>query len=165
MADSQTRRGFCTQACWAVSMAAFGGALATLLESCGGGGGNGGLTGASGNVQALPSLSGTASNGALALNVGGSSPLASAGGAAIVQYQSGYLLVARTGQDAFTAVSAICTHQACIINAIAGSDYVCTCHGSAFDLSGRVLSGPAPSSLRQFATSFDASSNTLTISV
>ncbi len=164
MADTQTRRGFCTQACWALSMTAFSGALATLLESCGGGGGNG-LTGASGNVQGLPAITASSNNGAIALAVGSSSPLASVGGAAVVQYQAGYLLVARTGQGSFSALSAICTHAGCLINAMAGSDYVCTCHGSTFDTSGRVLSGPAPVSLRQYATSFDATSNTLTISV
>ncbi len=163
MADSQTRRGFCTQACWAVSMTAFSGALATLLESCGGGGN--GVTGATGNLQALPTVAASSANGAVTLNVDSASPLASTGGAALVQYSGGYLLVARTGQASFTALSAICTHQACIINAISGSDYVCTCHGSTFDPSGRVLGGPAPLSLRQFTTSFDAASNTLTIAV
>ncbi len=163
MADTQTRRGFCTQACWALSMTAFSGALATLLESCGGGAN--GLTGGNSNVQGLPSITASANNGALALSVGSSSPLAATGNAAVVQYQAGYLLVARTGQSSFSAVSAICTHAGCLINAMAGSDYVCTCHGSTFDTSGRVLSGPAPISLRQYATSFDAGSNTLTISV
>ncbi len=163
MAESQTRRGVCTQACWAVSMTAFSGALAALLESCGGGG-NGNPTGSTGSVQALPSITGNANNGSLVLTVDGSSPLAAAGSAAVVQYQSGYLLVARTGQNAFTTVSAICTHAACIINAVSGSDYVCTCHGSVFDMTGRVLSGPAPVSLRQFANQFDPATNTLTIS-
>jgi len=163
VADTQTRRGFCTQACWAVSMTAFGGALATLLEGCGGGGN--GVTGGNGNVQGLPGITASANNGSIALTVDSSSPLASVGSAAVLQYQSGYLLVARTGQGSFTALSAICTHAGCLINAMAGSDYVCTCHGSTFDTSGRVLSGPAPISLRQYATSFDAASNTLTISV
>ena len=163
MADTQTRRGFCTQACWALSMTAFGGAAAALLQGCGGGGN--GLTGSTGNVQGLPGITASSNGGKIALTVDSSSPLASTGGAAVVQYQSGYLLVARTGDTSFSALSAICTHQACLINAKAGSDYVCTCHGSTFDSSGRVLSGPAPVSLRQFATSFDAASSTLTISV
>jgi len=162
VADTQTRRGFCTQTCWALSMTAFSGALATLLESCGGGSG---LTGSSGNIQGLPSITASANNGTIALAVNSSSPLASVGSAAVLQYQSGYLLVARTAQGSFTALSAICTHAGCLISAMAGSDYVCTCHGSTFDMSGKVLSGPAPISLRQYPTSFDAASNTLTISV
>jgi len=76
----QTRREFCSQACQAVGLAAMAGAL----QACGGGG----LTGAS-SVPALPRVSGSVSNGAITLTVDASSPLASVGGAALVQYRSG----------------------------------------------------------------------------
>jgi len=38
--------------------------------------------------------------------------------------------------------------------ASAGSSYVCPCHGSRFDTSGRVLNGPASRALRQYQTQF-----------
>ena len=157
----QTRRQFCTNTCRAASVAALGAALATILESCGGAGG--GPTFAGGvNLSALPLVTGTSSNGAIAVTIDGASPLATAGAAALVRSPIGDVLVARTGQDSFTALSSTCTHQACEITGWAGNAFVCPCHGSAFDTSGKVLNGPAFSPLRQFATQF--AGGTLTIS-
>ena len=51
--------------------------------------------------------------------------------------------------NSFRAASAICTHLGCTVN-LAGEGFHCPCHGSVFDKSGRVLSGPAPSSLAWF---------------
>jgi len=71
--------------------------------------------------------------------------------------------VARTAQDTFTALTATCTHEACTITGFDSSAYVCPCHGSRFNTSGRVLTGPASSSLRTFTTQF--SNNVLTIAL
>ena len=60
-------------------------------------------------------------------------------------------LVARTGQDSFTALSAICTHQTCTITNFSNQLFVCPCHGSEFD-SARVARGPAGVALHQFPT-------------
>ncbi len=162
MADTQSRREFCGHACRAVPLLALGAALATALESCGGSSGS--PTGAS-SVSALPQLNASAGAGGLALTVGASSPLASTGSAALVQYQGGLLLVARTGDSSFTALNAICTHQGCPITDRAGQAYFCACHGSQFDTNGRVLVGPAVIPLQRYATQFDAASGTLTIAV
>jgi Rieske Fe-S protein len=155
----QTRRQFCAQACQLASAAAVG----TLLQACGGGGG--GVTGGSlpSNVPALATLSATAASGGVTLNIDASSPLASVGSAVIVQSPSGLLLVAHTGADTFTAVTATCTHENCTITGFTGQDYVCPCHGSRFSTSGAVQNGPATRSLRSFATRF--ANNVLTISV
>lgn len=48
--------------------------------------------------------------------------------------------------NSFRAVSAVCTHLGCTVN-LAGKGFHCPCHGSVFDKSGVVLSGPAPSPL------------------
>jgi len=44
------------------------------------------------------------------------------------------------------AISAICTHLGCVLKWIE-DEFHCPCHGSRFDPTGRVLSGPAPSPL------------------
>jgi len=50
--------------------------------------------------------------------------------------------------DGFYALSAICTHLGCVTRHEPERDrIVCPCHGSSFDLEGRVLGGPAPSPL------------------
>ena len=50
------------------------------------------------------------------------------------------------------AVSSTCTHLGCLVNQEAES-FVCPCHGSQFDLSGRVLEGPASTPLDHFDVS------------
>ncbi len=151
-APAPTRRAFCVQAASFV-------ALGALLEACGGGS----PTGPSGSAPALPVVSATASGGAVTIPVDQSSPLGSVGGAALVQTSSGNFLVARTSQDGFTALTAICTHQVCTITGFSGQEFVCPCHGSRFGTSGAVLNGPAPRALRSFATQF--TNGVLTISI
>ncbi|MEO8078053.1 MAG: Rieske (2Fe-2S) protein [Acidobacteriota bacterium] len=95
-----------------------------------------------------------------AIDVG--SPLAAVGSAARVVTSGGNFLVARTGQEAFVALAAICTHETCAITGFSNQTYVCPCHGSTFDLNGRVLGGPAPTALRQYATQFTGGVLTIT---
>lgn len=47
------------------------------------------------------------------------------------------------------AMSAVCTHLGCTLKR-AEDGFLCPCHGSKFDQKGKVLSGPAPSSLAFF---------------
>jgi len=44
------------------------------------------------------------------------------------------------------AVSLVCTHLGCIVKSTADG-FQCPCHGSWFDLDGKVIKGPAPSAL------------------
>lgn len=121
-------------------------------------------TGPGGSLGSLlPVLTATSASGALTLSVDAGSPLATVGSAALIQSSSGNYLVARTAQTTFVALTAICTHQTCTITNFSGSLYVCPCHGSEYNLSGQVVQGPAPQSLRQFATQF--TDPTLTISL
>ncbi|HXD74945.1 MAG TPA: Rieske (2Fe-2S) protein, partial [Vicinamibacterales bacterium] len=62
---------------------------------------------------------------------------------ALVNSSGGVFLVARTGANSFTAVTAQCTHEACVVSGATSSTYVCPCHGSEFDTSGHVVVGPA----------------------
>lgn len=63
--------------------------------------------------------------------------------------------VARPGADTVRAFSAICTHQGCTVVS-AGTQLVCPCHGSQFDLlTGEVLRGPAQEPLPPIEVAID----------
>ena len=146
-----TRREFGIHVCQAVSLVTLAGAL----PACGG------SPTSPSSAPSLPSVSGSVANGTVVLTIDASSPLSAVGSAALVQSSLGTFLVARTAQSTFTALTAICTHEACTITGFESQMFVCPCHGSRYDTGGTVLTGPAQASLRQFATQF--SNNILTI--
>jgi cytochrome b6-f complex iron-sulfur subunit len=127
-------------------------AVGTLLPACS----NGNPSGPSATVPALPLITGSLGNGAVTVTVDSASPLASVGGAALVQSSVGNFLVSHTGQDTFVALTATCTHQTCTVTGFENSRYVCPCHGSQFTTAGAVAAGPATRALQQFATQFTA---------
>ena len=145
--EEQTRRQFCKGTCSAAALAALGSAIA----ACGGGSSPTGASG--GSFSSLPQVSGAGTSGSITVTVTGTA-LARVGGLALVRASVGDVLVARTGDAAFTALSSICTHETCAITAYSGTTFVCPCHGSQFDASGKVLVGPARTSLRQYTTAF-----------
>jgi cytochrome b6-f complex iron-sulfur subunit len=140
------RREFCVHACQVVSIAA----VAPIVQSCGKNPSSPSGT----SAPALATLTGTASGGAVTVALDAASPLASVGGAALVQSAAGSFLVSRTAQEAFTALTATCTHEGCTVTGFQNSRYVCPCHGSQFSTSGAVLQGPASRALQSFATTF-----------
>jgi Rieske Fe-S protein len=142
-----SRRRFCAGACQVASCAT----LATLASACGGGPSSPSSPG--GAAEMLPTLNGRFSGAGVQVTVDGSS-LTDVGNAALVQSVAGVFLLARTAPTTFTAVDAICSHESCTITGTDGSIYVCPCHGSRYNRSGRVLGGPATASLRQFNTTF-----------
>jgi len=142
-----TRREFCAQALTLVT-------VGSILEACGGGGGGGPTSPNGGSVSVLPLVNGTVGNGQVTVTVDSSSPLSAVGSAAFVQSSAGSFLVAHVGQDSFTALTSLCTHQACTITGYQNGSFVCPCHGSRFSTSGAVQNGPAVVSLRQFPAQF-----------
>jgi len=56
------------------------------------------------------------------------------------------------GRAVFNAVSPICTHRGCTVEA-QGAVLVCPCHGSTYSRTGTVLRGPAEQPLRTYRTS------------
>ena len=155
MKTDSSRREFCARTCQLVAIAA----VEAALPACSGGGN--GVTGPSG--QSLPTLNATSGTGGATLTIDSGSPLASVGGAALVQTSRALLLVARTSADTFSALNSTCTHERCTITGYTGDEFVCPCHGSHFDQGGRALTGPARTALRSFPTSF--AGGVLTISV
>jgi cytochrome b6-f complex iron-sulfur subunit len=148
------RREFCVNVWHTVSLIAAG----SLIEACGGG-----STSPSSDAPALPTINATASGGAIALTIDAASPLNTVGGAALVQTSAANVLVSRTAQDTFTALTAVCTHEQCTVSGFQSSQYVCPCHGSRFTTSGAVANGPASSPLRQFTTRFVGATLTITL--
>jgi Rieske Fe-S protein len=66
------------------------------------------------------------------------------------------VIVAQTSAGTYAAFSASCPHQCCTIGYNeAHSEFVCPCHGSTFDQSGRVTGGPAPAGLSSLAVCAD----------
>ncbi len=143
----QTRRDFCMLALQAGSLAALGGLLGTILQSCTPGSNPT-------DVPSLPVINATPANNTITISTASGSPIAGVGSAALVQFSGGSLLVAHTAQNSFTALSALCTHQSCIITGYSGGTFTCPCHGSQFNTSGQVTRGPAPSPLPGYATQF-----------
>jgi nitrite reductase/ring-hydroxylating ferredoxin subunit len=154
---AETRRDFCARACRAAFLSAFGGSLGGALSACGGSG----IGGSS--VANLPVLTASSSGTVETVSIDAGSPLATVGGAALVEGGPSPLLVARTGESTFVALTAICTHQGCTVSGFANGVYVCPCHGSEFSTSGSVLSGPAPAPLSTRPTSFAQGVLTITI--
>lgn len=157
----QSRRSFCAGVCQA---ALVGGAVGVAPGCGGGGGGSGSPTNPS--IPTAPNLtvvSATIAGNVVTVTIGATSPLANVGGLALVQAGTTSLLVARTSATTFNALTATCTHEQCLIIGGQNDRFVCPCHGSTFDLSGRVLVGPAVTALRSFATSFAGTTLTITL--
>jgi cytochrome b6-f complex iron-sulfur subunit len=150
----RTRRDFCVQACRTVSLITVGAAL----QSCGSPTDPSGIS-----APLLATINGSVASGAVTVTVDAASPLASTGSAALVQSSAGNFLVSRTGSDAFTALTAVCTHEGCTITGFASPLYVCPCHGSQYNTTGAVVRGPANNALRQFTTRLVGNVLTITL--
>jgi glycine/D-amino acid oxidase-like deaminating enzyme/nitrite reductase/ring-hydroxylating ferredoxin subunit len=74
------------------------------------------------------------------------------GEGAVVQTKAGKVAAYRDEAGAVHAVSATCTHMGCAVawNGVART-WDCPCHGSRFDLDGKVLHGPAVADLKPVA--------------
>ena len=127
---------------------ASGATLATLFSSCGGS-----PTSPDGMGSMLSVVPGQFAGSGVQVTVAGSA-LADVGGAVLVESTAGVFLLAQTSANAFSAVEAVCTHEGCTINGADGDAYVCPCHGSRYNRSGQVLTGPARASLRRYTTTF-----------
>jgi cytochrome b6-f complex iron-sulfur subunit len=149
--SKSTRREFCTHAIALVT-------ISGCIESCGGS-----PTSPSSSAPALSVLNGSVAGGIVSLNIDATSPLSAIGSAARVNSSAGSFLVARTGQESFSALTATCTHEGCTVSGFQSSTFVCPCHGSQFNQIGGVVRGPATRALRQFNTQF--ANNVLNITV
>lgn len=71
------------------------------------------------------------------------------------QYRDlGFFVISRGGK--LSAMSSMCTHRQCKLEAEPDRTFSCPCHGSTFDTAGHVKEGPATRDMPVFATTVDA---------
>lgn len=65
-------------------------------------------------------------------------------------------VMVRKSEQVVAAMSAVCTHLGCIVKFNEQQQMLqCPCHGGKFDLSGRVVGGPPPKPLAQYAAKIE----------
>ena len=75
------------------------------------------------------------------------------------------ILIVRDGSRRFHALSMQCTHEGCPVRPPAQGIITYPCHGSQYDLEGRVRRGPAQLPLARYATVYHWLSKRLTVRV
>ena len=70
--------------------------------------------------------------------------------------EKGTAWVVKHDETRVTAFSPNCTHLGCVYHwDEQNKDFLCPCHNSIFSIDGKVMSGPAPRPLDQYATKLD----------
>jgi Rieske Fe-S protein len=132
-----------------VARSAIGAAGALLLAACGGGSESTG-PGSSGGV----SLDVTVSNFPALSTIGGIARVDSGVGTPVA--------AVRTSATSFSAFSLICPHFGCTVG-VASRSFACPCHGARFAADGHWTGGQPTGNLTALTTSYDATTNMLTI--
>jgi cytochrome b6-f complex iron-sulfur subunit len=69
----------------------------------------------------------------------------------VTAFVRGKFYLARLADGGFLALSRTCTHLGCTVPWVAQKEkFICPCHSSEFDISGEVISPPAPRALDIF---------------
>lgn len=97
-----------------------------------------------------------------AIKVGDHPALANVNGVALVELNGNRMAIVRTGAASFVALSRVCPHEGNQINPSA-EGFLCTGHGARFNPTGTWIGGQETSSMRSYATSYDATTDRLTI--
>lgn len=88
--------------------------------------------------------------------------LASVGGVATTSVNGSPIAIVRTSTSTFITLSRVCPHQGSTVNATS-TGFKCPNHGATFDKNGTWTGGQRTSSMRSYATTYDAATGTLTI--
>lgn len=78
-----------------------------------------------------------------------------------ITFSDDYIIV--TQNNSTSVYSAHCTHLGCKIDKLEGDRFVCPCHGSQYDLQGKVLKGPAYKNLKEIPFTLSADGDNITI--
>ena len=74
------------------------------------------------------------------------------------------IVIVRRSATEFSVLSRICTHNGCTVAFQASTmEFVCPCHGSRFSITGAVTRSPATRNLEKYTSTFDESTQILTI--
>jgi Rieske Fe-S protein len=73
------------------------------------------------------------------------------------------ILIERRSARDYVALSMMCTHEGCPVKPPVGGIIKCPCHGSQYDLDGKVLQGPAQFPLARYEVSYRSRSRRLTV--
>ena len=70
----------------------------------------------------------------------------------IVKFGAKPALLVRVGENDFKAFSAVCSHLNCTVQFRDSTQQIwCACHNGVYDLNGKVVSGPPPAPLEEYA--------------
>jgi Rieske Fe-S protein len=97
-----------------------------------------------------------------AIDISNYPTLANVGGVVVVSLGSAPVAIVRTSSTSFLALSRVCPHQGSIVQ-LSTNGFVCPGHGARFNIDGTWIGGQPTSSLHQYPTTYDASTNTLTV--
>lgn len=75
----------------------------------------------------------------------------------------GPVIVIKKNEHEIRILSSKCTHLGCRINRLEGEKLICPCHGSAYNLKGEPLKGPAVKPLKELKYTTSAENNKLSI--
>ncbi len=107
------------------------------------------LGGAIGAVFALPAA--LAHARPMALRLENAKKLKTVGGWAILKIKGKPVLFIRDGKESIQVLDPTCTHRQCTVTYNDKSGRIeCPCHQSAFDVTGKVLKGPAKEPLKRY---------------
>ena len=67
----------------------------------------------------------------------------------------GELLVVRSGNERFDALSNVCPHKQCHVEVKSPTLIKCPCHGSTYKIDGTYVRGPSKKSLKKFRTTIE----------
>lgn len=102
----------------------------------------------------------------LAVRLDAAPALRTVGGWAVLKVKGRELLFVRRAEAELRVLDAICTHEHCGLAYAAERGRIeCTCHGSAFDLEGKVLAGPAPTPLTAYPARLDLGRDRVIVSL
>ena len=121
-------------------------AAATALAACG-----------AASDATAPTLGGSAS-----IKLADQPALANVGGVALVTIASNPFAIVRTGTSSFVALSRICPHQGSVVDQ-SSTGFLCPNHGARFSTTGTWVGGQPTSSMRSYATTYDAAAGTITV--
>ncbi len=89
--------------------------------------------------------------------------LSKVGGSVLIKdTPEGELLVVRSGENQYDAMSNVCPHKQCHVEVKSPTLIKCPCHGSTYRIDGTYVSGPSKKSLKKFHVTVDGGVITVT---